>query len=336
MLWLRETISRLEQGAAVVHVTVLRTEGSAPRPTGTKMLVAGDAVVGTIGGGALERRASERARLLLADGSGGERRIETDFGQTELLFERLRPGDLPPLREIRDLLDAEGAILLTPLDRSAATKQAVAWAAAPTEIKAVLAGGAAAAVVSSPGAGLMLVERLVDRRTRVWLFGAGHVGRALVKALAPLPFHITWIDDRPGFLPLAGDGLVPLRVDAPALQVANAPAGALIVAMSHSHALDFDIVQAALARDDLGFVGMIASTKKKAQLVERCRRAGISEARIRRLTAPIGMAGIGGRDPSVIAASVAAQLLQVSEALAGPAAEGGEAAWYPLSGLDAS
>lgn len=318
MRWLRETISRLERGATVVHVTVLRTDGSAPRPTGTKMLIAADAVIGSIGGGALEHRASERAQALLT-ADRGDRLVVRDAGRTELLFERLEARDLTPFCEALRHLEADGAVLLTPLDRPSEAKRVLAWAAAAPELQSALADGTDAAVLARAELGAELAERLIDRRARVWLFGAGHVGRALVRALEPLPFHVTWIDDRAGFLPPATDGMRPLLAEVPAAEVAKAPADALVVVMSHSHALDFAIVEAALARDDLGFVGMIASANKRANCLDRCRRRGISEARLARLTAPLGVPGISGREPAVIAASVAAQLLQVAEAQAAAA-----------------
>jgi xanthine dehydrogenase accessory factor len=314
MQWLGEAVSRLERGVAVALVTVLRTRSSAPRPVGTRMVVADDGAVGSIGGGAFERRALARAQTLLADGAGGRREIATDLGETELLFERLDARDLPVLRTCRDLLAGDGAVLITPLDRPASARLALAWRDAGPALVEALAAGADAALLALPGEPPALVERLVDRRTAVWLFGAGHVGQALARALAPLPFHLTWIDDRPQLLPPADEGVRPLPTAEPAREVGNMPAGAFAVAMTYSHALDYAIVEAALRRGDLGFVGMIASAAKKARCLELCRAHGLGEAALARLTAPIGVPGIRGREPAVIAASVAAQFLQVAEA----------------------
>jgi xanthine dehydrogenase accessory factor len=314
MEWLGETIDRLERGEAVVLVTVLRTRGSAPRPPGTRMLVSRSGTSGSVGGGAFEHRALTRARALLADGAGRTRRVASDLGDTELLFERLDSRDLPPLWACRSHLPGDGAVLITPLDEPPSERRAVAWTQALPALAAALPDGTGGALLTLPDEPTWLVERLHDRRARVWLFGAGHVGQALVGALAPLPFFVTWVDDRPGFLPPATDRMRPVPAAEPALEVANAPPGALVVAMSHSHALDFAIVEAALRRPELGFVGMIASAAKRQHCLDLCRRHGLDEAALERLVAPIGIPGIRGREPAVIAAAVAAQLLQVAEA----------------------
>ena len=148
----------------------------------------------------------------------------------------------------------------------------------------------------------------------VAVFGAGHVGTALVAALGPLPCRVLWLDDRADYLPEAGadDTEVRLTRD-PAAVIDELPGGAYAVVMSHSHDLDFAICEKALARDDLRFVGLIGSKTKKAQLVSRLAAAGASDVAIGRLTCPIGVVGDGDKardkSPAVIAALTAAQLL---------------------------
>lgn len=327
MQWLAEAIDRLERGENVVLVTVAGTRGSAPRPAGAKLLVSGDAQLGSVGGGASEQRAVARARALLARGQRRRREIlDSDpaadkccGGALELVFERLEAADQAALEDCRRYLADEGAILSTPLDDAQAPKRAYALAAAPAALLEALVEPATAALVELPADGLRLVERLQDQRRRVWLFGAGHVGRALTRALEPLPFHLTWVDDRRELLPSAeSDALRPLYSPTPALEVARIPAGAFVLIMSHSHGLDFEIAEAALRRDDLGFVGLIGSAAKKAQFVRRCRAHGLAEVVLERLVSPIGLPTIRGREPAVIAASVAAQLLQTAEAVVRP------------------
>ena len=94
---------------------------------------------------------------------------------------------------------------------------------------------------------------------------------------------------------------------------ANAPDGALIVVMTHDHALDQEVVTAALAAERFGYVGLIGSKTKRARFLSRMRAAGLTEPMLGRLTCPIGVPGIEGKDPAVIAASTAAQLLMVNE-----------------------
>ena len=167
----------------------------------------------------------------------------------------------------------------------------------------------------------VILERFCDARRPVWLFGAGHVGRALMLALAPLPFEVTWIDERAGAFPVA----VPANVRTvgsaqPAGEVARAPAGALIVVMTHSHARDLAVVHAALAAGRFGYVGLIGSASKRARFTRRLRESGVPEARIAKLVCPIGLPTIGSKHPAAIAAGVAAQLLERDENLSASAA----------------
>lgn len=142
----------------------------------------------------------------------------------------------------------------------------------------------------------------------VLVFGAGHVGQALIKALEPLPFRLRWIDPRPEVWRQAE---VPARV-ALAGAVLNAmdtaEAGAAAVVLTHSHALDALLVEAALRRGDLAYVGVIGSAAKRAQFARALRDAGIE--RLDRLVCPIGGRRVRDKKPAVIAAMVAAELLE--------------------------
>ncbi|NIM42628.1 MAG: xanthine dehydrogenase accessory protein XdhC [Hydrogenophaga sp.] len=159
-----------------------------------------------------------------------------------------------------------------------------------------------------------LRERLGAARHAVALFGGGHVGRALVRALAPLPFAITWIDSRDEVFPdplpdgVAAEHSDPVQGAVPALA-----SGSLVLVMSFSHAEDLDIVAACLRRlrerDDLAFIGLIGSRTKWATFRHRLLERGFSEAELARVTCPIGLPGITGKAPAVIAAAVVAQLL---------------------------
>jgi xanthine dehydrogenase accessory factor len=154
------------------------------------------------------------------------------------------------------------------------------------------------------------------------LFGAGHVGRALVRALRPLPCHIDWIDEREQEFPpdaFASDAcavwpstLRVLAVDAPEAEIATAPPGAFYLVMTHSHDLDFRLGETILRRADIGWFGLIGSATKRARFLRRWRERGVPDAALQRLVCPVGIPGIPGKAPEVIAASVAAQLLQVA------------------------
>ena len=142
------------------------------------------------------------------------------------------------------------------------------------------------------------------------------MGRALVLALAPLPFRVSWLDSRENaFPPHIPANATPIRLRDPDEAIASAPSGAFVLVMTHEHPLDLAITAAALARPDLPFVGLIGSGSKRARFEKRFREIGIANERIAGLVCPIGVAGIADKDPAVIAAATAAQLLQRREAL---------------------
>ncbi len=163
-----------------------------------------------------------------------------------------------------------------------------------------------------------LRERLAPVVTPVALFGGGHVGHALVRALAPLPFRTTWIDSRDEVFPAEVHGLVQTEHSDPVQgAVADLPPGARVLIMSFSHAEDLEIVAACLRRQrqraDLPFVGLIGSRSKWASFRRRLAERGFTEAELAHITCPIGLPGIRGKEPAVIAASVVAQLLLLTE-----------------------
>ena len=166
----------------------------------------------------------------------------------------------------------------------------------------------------------LLVERSLREvdadRTNVLLFGAGHVGRAIVLAMAPLPFNLQWVDSR-------ADAFPPLIVQTARAIISNAPAEEInqtsddtfVLIMTHSHALDFEIVDAALKKSSLAYVGLIGSETKRTRFERRLRALGHTDQDIGRLHCPIGISGISGKEPAVIAASVAVDLLVRQEGL---------------------
>lgn len=155
----------------------------------------------------------------------------------------------------------------------------------------------------------MLFEVLRPPRLHIGLFGAGHVGKALVKVLADLPCRVSWIDSRPEALPPnLPPNVTPVRVAQPAEAVGGLPSGSVVLVMTHDHQLDFEIVAAALGRPDLRAVGLIGSATKRARFVGRLGRLGVNREK---LICPIGLPGIEGKEPSVVAVSVTAQILQL-------------------------
>jgi xanthine dehydrogenase accessory factor len=164
-----------------------------------------------------------------------------------------------------------------------------------------------------------------ERQRQHWpvvaVFGAGHVGAALVRLLVRLPLRVLWRDARVGsaeFVAPPPPELACQAFDSPDVAVVQLPAGAQVLVLTHSHALDYALVQACLQRQrtqaDLCSIGLIGSRSKWASFASRLRAVGWSAQELAGVTCPIGLPGIHGREPEVIAVSVAAQLLQAAGA----------------------
>jgi xanthine dehydrogenase accessory factor len=160
-----------------------------------------------------------------------------------------------------------------------------------------------------------LPQRLEEHRLPLALFGGGHVGRAIVQAMGPLPFDVTWIDSRDEIFPAqVPDNVRCEHSDPVQAAVADLAPGSRVLVMSFSHAEDLDIVAACLKRlrerDDLPYLGLIGSKTKWATFRHRLQERGFGDQELARVTCPIGVPGIQGKQPAVIAVAVAAQLLQ--------------------------
>jgi xanthine dehydrogenase accessory factor len=150
------------------------------------------------------------------------------------------------------------------------------------------------------------------------LYGAGHVGRAIVQLLAHLPCAVDWIDERETEFPSepSPPHIRRLCVEPVEAEVPLAPPGAFYLVLTHSHDLDLRITEAILQRGDFGYLGLIGSDTKRARFLARFRQRGVADAALDRLTCPIGVPGIPGKQPEQIAVAVVAQLLQVAAATA--------------------
>ena len=312
--WIEALRSRLRAQSAVVRVAVAQARGSTPREAGAVMLVDAGTPFGTIGGGELEWRAEKLAQQML-EISQPRVRIERwplgpELGQccggsVTLWFERLDAGDLKFFDALAASIDrgeqgwlltrSEGIVDAGRVHPLSAQRPARQWLDAPPATQEAQT----------------LLEAIVQPALPVWLFGAGHVGRALARILETLPCSLTIIDSRESAraaLP-PGRGRV-LRRDTPEQAVAQAPAGAAVVVMTHSHEVDYAVCRQALARTDLAWVGLIGSETKATCFRLRLSRDGVDDARIASLVSPIGLGGIRSKLPSAIAVSVAVQLLQ--------------------------
>ncbi len=146
----------------------------------------------------------------------------------------------------------------------------------------------------------------------LYLFGAGHVGQALVHALAGLPVKLNWIDTRDEMLPpIPPPGVKTICTDTPEAEIDAAPVGAYFLVMTHDHALDQRLCEQILQRDDFRYFGLIGSHSKRRNFETRMQRRGIDPQKFARMTCPIGIEGISSKQPAQIAISVAAEILQV-------------------------
>jgi len=155
-------------------------------------------------------------------------------------------------------------------------------------------------------------------RFTLQLYGAGHVGRAVVRLLVGLPCRVLWIDERESEFPSEAlpPHIRPLCVEPVQAEVAAALPGTYFLVLTHSHALDLALAQAILARGDFGWFGLIGSRSKRARFEHRLRERGFDAALVERITCPIGLPGIAGKEPEVIALAVVAQMVQAAAAQA--------------------
>jgi xanthine dehydrogenase accessory factor len=305
-------------GPAVL-VTVAIVQGSGPREAGAKMLVTPERQIDTIGGGHLELRAVQIARAMLQDGrmrhmerfALGPSLGQCCGGVVHLAFELADATQAALLHERR----LQDSWRLTALDGAA---DSALFDADGRKLSAVAAPAFdrvhGAHVMQEPDGRRWLVDPIVAPRAHLVLFGAGHVGAAIVRALAYLPCTVTWVDEREDMFPPDVPANVTVEAsDIPEALVADAPPGASYLVMTHSHALDQRLTEAIMARPDAGWFGLIGSLTKRRQFEHRLRERGVDAERIAAMVCPIGLPGISNKAPAVIAASVVAQLLTVWE-----------------------
>jgi xanthine dehydrogenase accessory factor len=301
-------IEALEVEGAGALVSLVKSDGSSPRGSGARMVVRpSGAFNGTIGGGALEWEALEAARLALVAGRGAALRRTVSLGPD---LAQCCGGRVQWLIETFDARDASDLAALAAAERAGSFVSEAHLTGDGRLARSILTwlGGEGAEIELLPDGGLR--ERFCDARTPVYLFGAGHVGRALILALAPLPFKTRWIDPRREAFPgRAPANVVMVHAQDPAQELTAAQDRSQVLVMTHSHPLDLDIVSHALAQQRFAFVGLIGSTTKRARFLSQMRAAGLSEDALMRLVCPIGLPGVEGKEPAVIAAAVAAQLL---------------------------
>jgi xanthine dehydrogenase accessory factor len=340
--WIHALTTMQGKGLSAVLVSVASIKGSAPREPGAKMVVAADEIAGTIGGGHLEFKSIEIARDMLAN--GGEAALHrfplgASLGQccgglVNLLFDPI-PAHAQWLTTLATLRSAgKPCLVVTPVRGNVDEQRLIVTAdecfgtlgdathdeQAVGIARRLLAHGEPAQLASIAGAKpataveQFFFDPLRPPEFHIVLFGAGHVGRGVVKVLADLPCRITWVDTRDDQFPgEVAPNVSCVATGTPEAEVSAAPAGAYFLVMTHSHPLDQALAEHILARTDFAYFGLIGSISKRRQFERRMECRGIPASRFTAMTCPIGVAGISGKEPAAIAIAVAAELLQVRD-----------------------
>lgn len=158
----------------------------------------------------------------------------------------------------------------------------------------------------------VMLEAFIKSARPLVVFGAGHVARALMQILGALPRQVIWVDNRAEQFPAVDELAVNIQcrlLENPLDIVTQLPAGSELMILTHNHQLDYDLLKAALVRDDFAFVGCIGSATKTERFHMRLSHEGFTDTEFSRLTMPIGLAEVGGKLPMEVAVSIAAQLL---------------------------
>ncbi|NVO25603.1 xanthine dehydrogenase accessory protein XdhC [Donghicola mangrovi] len=283
----REALDRaIAEHGRVARVVILEVRGSVPRGAGTEMLVWNGGQSGTIGGGRLEFDAAEAARQAL-DGGG-------DLARVYPLGPALGQCCGGSVRVLTEVFDAA---------RADALPQTGLWA---RPLPGVTGGHAPATEGLSQG---WFAEYIAPAQRPLWVWGAGHVGRAVVHTMVPLPdFAITWVDTAASRFPDAiPEGVDQLIAAEPERLAPHAPENAMHLILTYSHDLDLALCHGLLTRG-FGFCGLIGSGTKWARFQKRLLTLGHAQDQISRITCPIGNPALG-KHPQAIAVGVAAALL---------------------------
>lgn len=318
----------LAREGTLMLVSVAGVRGSTPREAGASMLVSAQHCCDTIGGGRLEWEAIAHARELLAEKPAAPSLLRLPLaaslgqccgGIVWLMFERIECCDASIWKNRIAALE-NGHTL---------SRQCMEGARSDWQIESANGSAADAATTLDPGTDTTATNRRVSG-TAPWhfhqkvslpqfpvtIFGAGHVGEAIVRALLPLTTQIRWVDTREDVFPAELASAVQcIQTDDPVQEVRTAKPGNMLLVLTHSHAIDLELCAAGLQRRDFAFFGLIGSQAKRTRFEQRLLMRGLGTEQLAGMTCPIGIAGIRSKLPAVIAAAVVAQLLLVREAL---------------------
>ncbi|MEM7278687.1 MAG: xanthine dehydrogenase accessory protein XdhC [Pseudomonadota bacterium] len=326
--WLDELARITLAGDSAVIVTVAGIRGSAPRECGAKMLVTKSETFGTIGGGQLEHECTRLAVGMLGAGQSLSVRkfsLGSSMGQccggvVDILFEPVDASARIWISQLQSLQDKqEPAIVATRTgERWAKFILAASTTRTPAGLPVKVFERARLLVDAQLGAEQFdeyFLEPVVPTDFNLLVFGAGHVGAAVVRALSAIDCNIRWVDSRAQMFRKVPAGVQNVVTSEFASEVKGAPSGSFYLIMTHSHALDFEICDQVLRRGDAEYCGLIGSVSKRRRFEKSYKQQGMTDAQLKSLTCPIGVHGISSKKPAELAAAVTAELLQVRERL---------------------
>lgn len=343
--WISLLQTLRDRRIACALVVLVQAKGSTPREAGATMVVTSSGSFGSIGGGAFEYGAIEEARRMLRSGGDQKplRRLQTwhlgaDAGQccggectlSLETFPPLTPSWLDRLIQYRhrepcvvvtslgghELGDGHGKLVFTEnhVEGSWPADQDVIAPHACTLLKSPHQATHNLQIIfrkSGDKVPAYLLQRYDPNHFRLMLFGAGHVGKAIIQVMSGLSCHVTWVDARPDMFPASIPRNVKKTVTAENDRIiAQARPGTFFLIMTHSHPLDLELCGHVLTRGDFRYLGLIGSKTKRERFEKRLRLMGLEQQVITRLTCPIGIPEISDKSPGAIAVAVAAQILR--------------------------
>lgn len=306
--WGEQVQTYLLDGQKVCRIVVAEAKGSTPREAGADMYVTATASDGTIGGGTLEFEAMDLARQMLVEMSasklGFDRRFQTFAlgphmgqccgGQVTLLFEGFTPDCLERLGTILDKLGL-GSI------HKAGPHLQVSDCCVPArdKVRAPAYDKNSQTLYTPPAPPL----------TPFYLYGAGHVGRAVIGAISGLALEKIWVDTDASRFPVSTDPSITLVPAADmCLIAAHAPKGAIHIVMSYSHRIDEALVYTILKKGDFAHLGLIGSRTKYRRFCTSLKKQGIADDQLAQLVCPVGVPVLQSKVPAHVGLSIATQI----------------------------
>ncbi len=316
-IW-HEVVRQLEAKLPCILISIIEKKGSVPRGPGTRMLLRNDgSIYGTIGGGQLEWSIMQQGTEILSNQNEHYFTLRNQTlgpgigqccgGSVTIGLELISPTYLLKAREFMELEQKGGFQCKVKFSEQGKVIRDLVTDrnSSDTELEGVN---------NNVHQESFFIEDYNELWRQLIIFGAGHIGQALMLAIAPLPFDVTWVDSRKSIFPKVTPKNFNCLVEKnPVNVIASTPDDSFIIITTHSHALDQEITYAALQDDRFAYVGLIGSKSKKASFKNRLLKIGLTEAQFDKLVCPIGIDSIQSKNPAEIATAIAAQLLIYNE-----------------------